>query len=83
MFLIFRERISLTSKTKKTHSEEITLFKKKMFSSHFTMTADIVYRNTWLGNYKVFINDLIANIILDNLKKSYTIYFTIPMNKEV
>ena len=32
--------------------------------------ATIVCRNTWLGNQKILIIDLIVNIILDYLKKT-------------
>ena len=41
---------------------------------------NIVYRNTWLGNQKLLIVDLIVNIILDYLKKTVHNVFTITTN---
>ena len=43
-------------------------------------TQTIVYRNTWLGNWKILIIDLIVNIILDYLKKTVHNVFTITTN---
>ena len=40
----------------------------------------IVYRNTWLGNSKLLIIDLIVNIILDYLKKTVNNLFIITTN---
>ena len=42
--------------------------------------GNIVYRNTWLGNQKLLIFDLIVNIILDYLKKTVHNVFTITTN---
>ena len=45
------------------------------------MDQIIVYRNTWLGNEKLFlIINLIINIILDHLKKTVQNLFTITTN---
>ena len=40
----------------------------------------IVYRNSWLGNYKLLIIDLIVSIILDYLGKTLHKLFTITTN---
>ena len=42
----------------------------------------MVYRNTWLWKYKLFIIDLIVNIILEYLKKTMDNVFTINTNKQ-
>ena len=52
----------------------------KKILQHFYVI--IIYRNTWLGKQKLFIIDLIVNIILDYLKKTVHKVFTITTNMQ-
>ena len=44
------------------------------------VTQIIVYRNTWLGNQKLLIIDLVVNINLDSVKKTvHNLFTTSPL----
>ena len=61
--------------------QAVPKFHSKMDSIMDVLNFDIVYRNTWLGNWKLLIIDLIVNITLDYLKKTmHNNLFTITTN---
>ena len=43
---------------------------------------NVVYRNTWLGNYNLLIIYLIVNITLNNLRKALHNLFTITADRQ-
>ena len=56
--------------------QAVPKFHSKMDSIMDVLNFDIVYRNTWLGNWKLLIIDLIVNLNLDYLKKTVHNLFT-------